>query len=404
MKRLPALLCLACGLILAAIAIVPETLAQSTRGEIVVAENSGPGGFFRRLFGRRQQARPRAPLQAFPEFDAPAVKTPPRRERKARPAAPKPREVAAVEKAPDAKRALVIGDFMAGALAKGLADANRDNAKVVVIDASSGSSGLVRDDYFNWPAKLPEIVAEQKPDAILVMVGANDRQQIKTPAGTLDIGSDGWRANYTSRIVALADALKATGKPVLWGGLVPVASSAMSRDYSAINGIAREQLDAKGLKFVDMWNGFADEDGAYVAFGPDVRGQAVQLRSDDGLNFTRAGQRKLAYFVEQDLSDIFGGAAPLVVAPADERVVSIAPEDAGPSIGPMVPLETLSLLGGGELSASVPDNQRGLTATAIAARIAKADSAPPPPTRADSYLWPPPSQAASAAARIRGPR
>ena len=26
----------------------------------------------------------------------------------------------------------------------------------------------------------------------------------------------------------------------------------MSRDYSSINGIAREQLDAKGLKFVDM--------------------------------------------------------------------------------------------------------------------------------------------------------
>ena len=96
------------------------------------------------------------------------------------------------------------------------------------------------------------------------MIGANDRQQIKTPAGAQDMGSDGWRADYTSRLVALADALKATGKPVLWGGLVPVAPSAMSRDYSSINGIAREQLDAKGLKFVDMWNGFADEDGTYV--------------------------------------------------------------------------------------------------------------------------------------------
>jgi len=332
------------------------------------------------------------------------VRPPPRRERKARPAAPKPREVAAVEKAPDAKRALVIGDFMAGALAKGLADAYRENAKVVVIDASNGSSGLVREDYFNWPAKLPGLVAEQKPDAILVMIGANDRQQIKTPAGAQDMGSDGWRAVYTSRLVALADALKATGKPVLWGGLVPVAPSAMSRDYSSINGIAREQLDAKGLKFVDMWNGFADEDGAYVEFGPDVRGQAVQLRADDGLNFTRAGQRKLAYFVEQDLSDIFGGATLPVVAPGDERVVSTAPEEAGPSIGPMVPLETLSLLGGSELSASVSEKERGLVAAAIAARIARADAEPPPPSRADSYLWPPPSEAAAAAARIRGPR
>ena len=88
----------------------------------------------------------------------------------------------------------------------------------------------------------------------------------------------------------------------------------MSRDYSSFNGIVREQLEAKGLRFVDMWNGFADEDGKYVAFGPDVRGQSVQLRADDGLNFTRAGQRKLAYFVEQELNDMFGGTAPLLAA------------------------------------------------------------------------------------------
>jgi hypothetical protein len=218
------------------------------------------------------------------------------------------------------------------------------------------------------------------------------------------MGSDGWRTAYTSRIVTLADALKATGKPVLWGGLVPVAPSAMSRNYSAINGIAREQLDAKGLKFVDMWNGFADEDGTYVESGPDVRGQAVQLRADDGLNFTRAGQRKLAYFVEQDLNDIFGGGTPLVALPGDERAMSTGPEEAGPSIGPMVPFDTLSVLGGGDLSASVSDGERGLVATAIAARVVKSDAEPPPPTRADSYLWPPPRVSLSGAALIRGPR
>ena len=44
---------------------------------------------------------------------------------------------------------------MAGALAKGLADAYRDDPNAMVIDASSGSSGLVRDDYYDWPAKVP---------------------------------------------------------------------------------------------------------------------------------------------------------------------------------------------------------------------------------------------------------
>ena len=98
----------------------------------------------------------------------------------------------------------------------------------------------------------------------------------------------------------------------------------MSRDYSAFNGIVREQLEAKGLRFVDMWNGFADEEGKYVAVGPDVRGQSVQLRADDGLNFTRAGQRKLAYFVEQELNDMFGGTAPLLAAVRSRRIAAPA--------------------------------------------------------------------------------
>ena len=155
-------------------------------GEIVVAQNNyGPGGFFRRLFGgnRRQQQRAaaRSPSSSFPASRSRSRRcAKPRRERRARTAAPQPREVAAVEKAPNAKRALVIGDFMAGALAKGLAEAYRENANVVVIDASSGSSGLVRNDYYDWPAKVPELVAEQKPDAILVMIGGNDRQTMQT--------------------------------------------------------------------------------------------------------------------------------------------------------------------------------------------------------------------------------
>jgi hypothetical protein len=367
--------------------VAPLAYAQSS-GKIVVAQNNnGPGGFFRRLFGgnrwRRQpqQLPPQRDFQVFPGIEEPAQPRRERRARRARTAEPQPREVAAVEKAENAKRALVIGDFMATALAKGLADTYRENANVVVIDATSGSSGLVRQDYFDWPGKLPAIVAEQKPDAILIMIGGNDRQ-------TLDgaqLGSDAWRTAYAQRIAALADALKATGKPVIWGGLVSVAKSAMSRDYSWFNGIFREQAEAKGLRYVDMWNGFADEDGKYVSVGPDVRGQSVQLRADDGLNFTRAGQRKLAFFVEQQLTDMFGGIGSLIaaVAPGSQAATVDA------RIGPMQTLDALSLMGGADLSRGVTSSRdRGKVAEAIAARITQVDASLPPKGRADSYIWP----------------
>lgn len=386
MNRTGAILGMFLGIATAVTAAVPATPSFAEDREIVVAQNDG-GGFFRRLFGNRRQSPSSPPSirpdQLFPGFE----RLVPRRERRARsPSAPAAPQVTAVEKAADAKRAMVVGDFMAGALAKGLAEAYAENPNVVVIDASNGSSGLVRKDFYDWPAQLPALAAEQKPDAILVMVGGNDRQGIDTEAGSYALGTDGWRAAYAARVAAFADALKATGKPVFWGGLVPVAPSAMSRDYSSFNGIMREQLEAKGLRFVDMWNGFADDEGKYVAVGPDVRGQSVQLRASDGLNFTRAGQRKLAYFVEQELSDVFGGAT-LQVAAADAAAAVGPPAPDAPKIGPMVPLDALSLAGGDALSSG--SDGSGSVAETISERLAKEDSEAAPPARVDSYIWPP---------------
>jgi len=383
-----AIISLALAALLAADLAIPPALAQTAEQGVVVAQNDVPR-IFRFLFrDRRRQAPP-------PRFDLPRVVIPQfeqerprvRRERRSRPAAPVVREVAAVEKAADAKRVLVVGDFMAGALAKGLADAYRENPNVVVVDASSGSSGLVRADYYNWPASLPGLVAGQKPDAILALVGGNDRQGIDTETGSYALGTDGWRTTYASRVAAFADALKASGKPALWVGLVPVSSSLMSRDYSAFNSIAREQLEAKGLRFIETWNGFADAEGKYVAVGPDVDGQSAQLRADDGLNFTRAGQRKLAFFVEQELNAILGGAAPVLAAidPSATGEIAGPPipgEPPPPQIGPMVNIDTLTA--GDALSGPSGEAASGTAAATILRRLSGGEQ--PPAGRADNFL------------------
>ncbi len=365
--------------------VLSAARAQAAQPEIVVAQdNQGLGNFFRRLFRSRDAAPAnRAPQPQF--FNRTEPQEPTRRERRTRPAAPAPtpQEMAAVEKAEDAKRVLVIGDFMAAALASGLALAYAENPDVLVINATSGSSGLVRRDYYDWPGRIPALVEEQKPDAVLVLLGGNDRQGIDTESGPYALGTDGWRAAYASRVNSVVDALKSTGKPAVWVGLMPVQSSTMSRDYSTFNGIYREQVEAKGLPFIDIWNGFADAEGKYVAVGPDIRGQSVQLRASDGLNFTRAGQRKLAYFVEQDLVEIFGGTAPQLLAAGD---AAVEPGEAGPQIGPMVPIDALAVAGGETLARSNAE-ESGSVAAAIGKRLAGEE--PPPLGRADFYKWPP---------------
>ncbi len=399
MIRAGALLSILLGVATIVTVVAPPAPSFAQDGQIVLAQNNRPS-FFKRLFGGFRDVSPPPPVfsprQLIPGFDSGQ----PRQRRARAPAAPTPREVAAVEKAEDAKRALVVGDFMASALAKGLAETYRDNPNVVVVDATSGSSGLVRNDYYDWTAKLPAMVEDQKPDVILVMIGANDRQGIDSDAGSQAFGTDQWRAAYAARVAAFADVLKATAKPILWGGLVPVAPASMARDYSNFNGIMREQLEPKGITFIDMWNGFADDEGKYVAVGPDVDGQSVQLRASDGLNFTKAGQRKLAYFVQQELNDIFGGNGPQISA-ADAAAAARAGPDA-PKIGPMVPLDALNLAGADTLSSG--DAQSGSVAATISARLSDADAKPPPEARVNSYVWPPkPPPAPSAPAADAAP-
>lgn len=416
MTRAAAFLSVGLSLLVAADAILTTALAQPPGdGIVLVQDRQQAPGIFRFLFrNRREQAPPRLLLPrriapapgdevrprrqreaARPRREREASR--PRRERRNRPAAVP--QVAAVEKAANAKRILVMGDFMAGALSKGLVDAYAQNPNIVVVDASSGSSGLVRADFYDWPGQVPALVEAQKPDAILVLVGANDRQSIQTDAGAQAIGSDRWRAAYAARVGAFADALKATGKPVLWAGLAPVRQNAMSRDYSTMNDILREQLEARGLRYVETWNGFANEEGRFIAEGPDVGGQTVQLRDSDGLNFTRAGQRKLAFFVEQELTNILGGAAPqLAAADPAAMPLDLDSTEAGPRIGPMVPIDALSV-GGEALSAGAPaaeSSGSGAVLTAISKRLGGEEAIVPPNARVDSYAWPPPDAAAAA--------
>jgi len=329
----------------------------------------------------RREAKPDKPAKAKP-----------RKQRRSRPAAEAPREVAAVEKAKDAKPVLVVGDFLAGAMAKGLTEAFAQNANVVVVDAHNGESGLVRADVYDWATQIPALVATHKAEAIVVMIGANDRQPIMTEAGSEPLGSDGWRAAYAARVAALAEALRTTTKPVFWVGLGPVKPGVMARDYSAFNNIVREQLEARGLRYVDIWNGFADEEGKYVATGPDVSGQPAQLRTGDGLNFTRAGQRKLAFFVERDLIELLGAAQPELAALEPEQPAILEPAGQPPRIGPMIPIETLSTAAAGALSAGVPaaDKGRGAVTASVTERLVGVTPAAAPSGRADNFAWPAP--------------
>jgi len=223
--------------------------------------------------------------------------------RKAAPAVP---EIAAVEKLPDAKTILVIGDFLATGLAEGLTETFALNASVRVIDRSKGSSGIVREDVVDWPKEVAALADAEQPAAIVVMLGSNDRQQMIVDGKREALNSEPWADAYEERTKALAAAMKAKTIPFVWISMPPFKSSKMSSDMLAFNDVYKTAVQSGGGEFVDIWDGFADEAGAFVSSGPDVSGQPARLRTGDGINLTQAGKLKVAFYSEKPLRKLLG--------------------------------------------------------------------------------------------------
>lgn len=270
----------------------------------------------------------------------PPVRRQPKPQRaKARPAPVETPAPEIVAKQADAKTVLVVGDFIAGSLSDGLQTAFADSPGIVVENRSEGSSGMVRDDYFDWPNMLPVYADDVKPALIVVSFGANDRQQMKIGAVREKYRTDAWMAEYTRRVAAFAALARSRNVPLLWVGMPSFQSPAMTADMVTFNGIFRTEAEKVGGQFIDIWDGFVDEQGKFVTTGSDINGQQVRLRGADGINLTPAGKRKLAFYVEKDIRRLLGEtAAPgsdipdpsdmkdlVVTAPTSETIIKTQP-------------------------------------------------------------------------------
>lgn len=87
-----------------------------------------------------------------------------------------------------------------------------------------------------------------------------------------------------------------------------------------------------GIVYIDVWDGFVDENGKYSNYGPDYEGQTRRLRSSDGVFFTKYGALKLAHYVERDLRRYMSNR--VVTAPAAGSVEP-SPSEKSPAKGPV---------------------------------------------------------------------
>ncbi|MFC5326376.1 DUF459 domain-containing protein [Bradyrhizobium oligotrophicum] len=377
---------------------------------------------------------------------------------------------------------LVLGDGMADWLAYGLEDAYSEQPDMGITRRIKTNSGLIKyqpkGEPADWAAAAKGILATERADAIVIMLGLNDRLSLREPVvektdkpddkkadktkkdakakpgeakpgdtkpgdakageakpdaksdpktdtaakpddkadsdlpqdeadndtpavaapekaarspnGLYEFRDDRWVELYTKKIEEMIAVAKSKGVPVLWVGLPAVRGPKGTADALFLDSLFRDVAGKAGITYVDVWDGFVDEAGRFLQKGPDFEGQIRQLRSYDGVYFTKPGARKLAHYAEREINRLLAArSAPLELpnepATPDANAVPGQPAPR-PVAGPILPLVASSvgtdqLLGG--------PGSRPAAVDALAARtLVKGEALSPPAGRADDYIWP----------------
>ena len=192
-------------------------------------------------------------------------------------------------------RVAIVGD----SLSQGLGPSverwfDADVARVLSLGRQS--TGLARQDYFNWARAMRQIEEEFRPDVVFIMLGTNDNQaQISSDGGSIPVGSVGWVTAYRERVAAFVHEATSAGTRVVWVGLPVVEERRRWDFYRRINAIYEEVANADPLAtFVDTWDRFEARDGGYTAYLRNERGVLQEMRAGDGVHFTPSGYDYLA--------------------------------------------------------------------------------------------------------------
>ena len=357
------------------------------------------------------------------------------------------------------RNVLVLGDAMADWLAYGLEDAYADQPEIGVMRKHKTYSGLIkyqpRGEPADWAAAAKAILATEKPEAIVVMLGLNDRIPIHEPAadksdkkndkkdarakpdakpadpakpnaepgakpddkavdselspddaaddappsitpeksarspnGLYEFREERWVELYTKKIEEMIGVLKSKGVPVVWVGLPAIRGPKGTSDMLFLDSLYRDAAGKAGITYVDVWDGFVDEAGRYLQQGPDFEGQIRRLRSYDGVYFTQAGARKLAHYVEREITRLLAARSAPITLPTEPATPDANAQPGQPAprplAGPILPLVASSvgtdqLLGG-------PGSRPAAVDPLAARTLVKGEPLAPPAGRADDFV------------------
>jgi hypothetical protein len=192
---------------------------------------------------------------------------------------------------------LVVGDALAGGLWAGMSRRAELQPGLEIASRLKEESGVARPEVYDWAAALPVILEGNDFDGVVVLLGANDRQEIRQGEVRIQFGTPEWAAAYSARVGRIIDAIAAAGLPVYWVAPPPMGDFRYDADVRIIADLQKARVEAKNARFIDVRSAFLTPAGAYTDRGIDDTGAIRKLRASDGVNFFKAGNNRFGQLV-----------------------------------------------------------------------------------------------------------
>ncbi|MGH6907213.1 MAG: SGNH/GDSL hydrolase family protein [Aestuariivirga sp.] len=192
---------------------------------------------------------------------------------------------------------LVIGDALGGGMGAGLTRmAELENGIDVTIRFNE-ESGIARPELYDWSESLPKILEGKAYDAVVVLMGANDRQTIRSDFMRFPFNTPGWTDAYKAQVDRVLNVLGRAQLKTYWVSIPPMADPEYEAAMQIVLQLQKERVEAAGAVFVDIRKAFLNPDGTYTNQGPDETGAVRKLRARDGINFFRQGNNRMGQLV-----------------------------------------------------------------------------------------------------------
>ena len=168
-------------------------------------------------------------------------------------------------------------------------------------------TGLVRNEFWDWPKHMDAVMRARDPEISIFMVGANDDQGIDVDGTSVSPPDPAWIEEYRRRVDTLMTTMTAGGRKLIWIGMPPMRDTEYSQSMQLVDQVFQEEsAKHRRVTYVDTWTLFSapGSPGTYAQYLPNESGASTNMRLDDGIHLNVEGSQHLSRTVMAELAKL----------------------------------------------------------------------------------------------------